>query len=496
MPVAPLAAAVAMVVASSPVALPQAAPASGGVVRPAAVTAPADAPANPHAAAAAAAARWLAGQTVDGRLPGPFGGVDWGLTVDALLALQASGTEPAAVRSVADALAANVDSYATGADFGEPDYVIGGAVAKLLVAALAAGRDPTDFGGHDLRRRTLHTIAGPDAGGEHGWVYTFYAGERLSGGNLFDQSLAVIGLARSGGVPQPVVDFLVRQQCTGGGFRLYPTSGGAACTAVPVDQQLPDVDSTAMAVQALLLADEAGVEGAAAAARAGVAWLLDRQRPDGSFTGSAVTDYPNSNSTGLAGQALAAAGETAAADRAAAYLASLQLTDTGAAARHAGAVAYTPQAFAAAVASGISDGDLDQWRRSTAQAALGLAKVPLGVIGTPGGQPGPEPTPTASSTASPGPTGSPSPTVSPTASGPADPTAPPSAAPSPSATDPATATPPASSPSSTPSPGGGSGGGLPTTGVAVASIGLLGGGVVVAGVALVVLGRRRREPKR
>lgn len=70
---------------------------------------------------------------------------------------------------------------------------------------------------------------------------------------------------------------------------------------------LLDTDSTAMAVLALLATADAGVPGAATAGEKGADWLVRPQRDDGSFGGSGPTAGLNTNSTGLAAQALAAA---------------------------------------------------------------------------------------------------------------------------------------------------------------------------------------------
>jgi hypothetical protein len=407
--------------------------------------APVQAAPNPHAAAATSAGHWLAGQLVDGGIPG-FVGTDWGLTIDVLIALEVTGADPAAAGTVADALAANVDAYATGGEFG-PDLRFAGATAKLLYASAVAGRDPTSFGGHDLRERTLALVAGPEAGAQQGWLKNRDAAGPTDGGNMFDQSLAVLGLARSGEVPQPVVDFLIGQQCPAGGFRLFPPADGAPCAAADPAEQLMDPDTTGMAVQALLVADAAGAAGASAAAGQGVAWLLSVQEADGAFHGSAQTNFPNANSTGLAGLALAAAGEPTAADRAADWVSDQQVTPSiaGAAAAHAGAIGYTPDTLAEAIANGIPEFGLDQWRRATAQAVLVLAKIPLGEAGIT------EP--------SPGPTPSPSPSPQP--------------------------------------PGGGAGGELPVTGVPVSTVAVAGGLAIAAGAVLIVLStrRRRRDPQ-
>ncbi|WNV88034.1 prenyltransferase/squalene oxidase repeat-containing protein [Umezawaea sp. Da 62-37] len=330
-------------------------------------------------AEAAKAASWLAGDLVDGALPG-FAGPDWGLTIDGLFALSATNADQGALTAVTNAVAAHVRNYNSYDDFGVPDVRIAGATAKLLVAAVATGSDPTKFGGYDLREETLDLVSAE--GDNAGRVRD--KGVATDSSNTFAQSLAVVGLARTGDVPQNVVDFLLRQQCAEGGFRLSPDQFGTpAATCDQATNPVLDPDSTGMAVQALLAADEAGVEGAKAAADKGAAWLAKIQRADGSFGGSGPTDPSNTNSTGLAGQALAAAGLDADADEAAAYLAKHQLTtdNAGEASAEVGAIAYNDDAFDEAVAGGIPEFSRDQWRRASAQAALGLAMVPFGDLG-------------------------------------------------------------------------------------------------------------------
>ncbi|MEH1100531.1 prenyltransferase/squalene oxidase repeat-containing protein [Micromonospora sp. CPCC 205561] len=450
------------------------------------------APAPAHTAAARDAASWLAGEFADGALPGPFAGEDWGLTVDGILALSATGVA-APVRQAATAqVAAHVRSYNSYDEWGIEGFTDGGATAKLLYTASAAGADPTSFGGFDLRAETLSLIAGADAGHQRGRITSrTTAASGPDASNTFDQSFAVLGLARSGDVPQDAVDFLLRQQCAAGGFRLYPDAeGGPSPSCDEQSGATLDVDSTAMAVQALLAAAAEGATGAAAAAGRGADWLAARQHADGSFGGSGPTTGTNSNSTGLAGQALAAAGRDTEAARAAGALSALQLTTAGggAAAAEAGALAYNAEGFAAAVSTGITDTDRDQWRRATAQALLGLAQVPFGRIGLDPPPASPEPTPTGSAS----PTGSPStgPTGAPTPTG--------TVSPAPSATG--SDEPPTPSPTTAPASPGGPGatpdapgsGGLPTTGAAITTYLLVALLLVGAGVTLLVLARRRK----
>jgi LPXTG-motif cell wall-anchored protein len=386
----------------------------------------AGAPAHAAEPALENGASWLESQLVNDALPGPFSPVDWGLTIDGLLALRAAQLKPAVAGKIADAVAANVDSYATGVDWGGPEEIEGGATAKILFAAVAAGRDPLDFGGHNMRQRTL-ALVDP----ANGWLMDSSSGALVNGGNMFDQSLAVLGLAGSGGVPENVVAFLLKQQCDDGGFRIQLSADEAsACVS--------DVDATAMAVQALYVA------GGTAAASDAVDWLIGVQGDDGGLTADGSAGPGNTNSTGLAGQAFYAAGKQPEAEQAAIFIRSNQLTTAngGASAAHAGAIAWDKAVLAGAQGTVIGEFEFDQWRRATAQALLGLSKVPMGRIGIDGPPPYQ-----------------------------------PSASPSPSASVPG-------------------GGNLPVTGASTMTYALAGGGVLLAGVVLLLVARRRKETAR
>jgi hypothetical protein len=442
---------------------------------------------SPHQADGNAAATWLAGQLDDHAMQG-FANTDWGLTIDTLFALTATKADPAEARAVADNVAGHVRSYDSMDDYGYPGVTVAGAAAKILVAAESVGDDPTDFGGRDMRAEVLDTMqsGGTFAGRFSDQYPADFPGGGVDNSNTFGQSLAVIGLSGSaGGVPQVAVDFLVKQQCESGGFRLSPDMFGtpsASCDDSP--DAVLDPDSTAMAVQALLAADRAGASGAAAAAAKGVAWLRSVQHEDGSIGGSGPTSAPNTNSTGLAGEALAAGGDQAAADKAADWVAAHELTagNAGAAGDSVGAIAYNDDSLADAQANGITSMSADQWRRATAQAVLALAQVPLYALA--GGDT--STSPSASASSSPPGSGAATPTAGATATG----TAGPSAGASASRTTPPGGT---ALPTSPVALGGGS---LPVTGgpliaLAATAIILLGGGA-----AAVVLARRRRAVPR
>lgn len=354
---------------------------------------------------AVAAARWQAGEVdAEGGVPG-MAGVDWGLTIDTLISLEATGADPEAAQRITDSLKIHVRDYNSYDAWGEPGQRVAGATAKLLYAAVITDSDAAAFGEYDLRQETLDLIAGPDLGLEEGRVKDHVFAPATDNSNTFGQSLALLGLVRSGGAPQSVVDFLIDQQCSAGGFRLYPYAFGGSVVTGDCDEQgdeaVLDPDSTAMAVQALATAAELDdLTGAADAAKKGADWLVATQNDDGSFGGSGPTAAPNTNSTGLAGQALAAAGYQAEADAAAAWVEDHQLVaaSAGAASEELGAIAYNGSSLADAQENGIEQFQRDQWRRATPQALLAIAQVPLGDIGTtdptPGDPTDPSPDPT------------------------------------------------------------------------------------------------------
>ncbi|GIG67480.1 prenyltransferase/squalene oxidase repeat-containing protein [Phytomonospora endophytica] len=434
--------------------------------------------ADPSAARAAAA--WQAREvTAEGFVPSGWGTADWGLTIDTLIALKATGADDAVADKITETLKTRAYEYFSLDLWDTKGQRIAGATAKVLYAAVVSGADPEAFGEYDMRQEVLDLLAGTDKGPEEGRVK-----DKVTSGNdnsnTFDQSLAVLGLVRSGEVPPPAVDFLIDQQCSEGGFRLYPYAfGGSGVTGNCDAQDDPvlDPDSTGMAVQALLAAAADGVEGAEAAAKKGGDWLTSIQKPDGSFGGSGPTAAPNTNSTGLAGQALAATGHKAEADKAAAWVVAHQITEAGggAAKADAGTIAYNDEILADAKANGLDPLQRDTWRRATPQALLTLAQIPLGEIGVTDPDPGGSDSPSPSSPGSSAPS-----TSDPASPGPSD-----STTASPSGTTATTTAP------GTPGPGGN--GKLPLTGASLLGFGGLAIGLLGGGLVLLLIARKRKE---
>jgi hypothetical protein len=310
--------------------------------------APSSAPAKDQAAAG-----WQARQMTDrSHFVTVFHGskfANQGLTIDAILAFAATHTAGDYAGRAATWL--QKPSVLSGYIGDKKNGFFAGATAKVALAAEVSGISPTSFGKTNLIARlgTLLTKSGR------------YSDQSSFGdfSNAFSQSLAILALSRHGGAPAAAVSFLVRSECKDGGFPL--DFAQKTCVSDP--------DATGMDVQALLAA------GRTIAAGRGLRWLAKAQRSDGGFASSA-TAAPNANSTGLAGQALAAGGWTHRAALAAKFLLGLQV-GCSAPVSHRGAIAFDATGFKPSTAV-----------TATPQAILGLADVPMWKLSTRGAKSG------------------------------------------------------------------------------------------------------------
>jgi hypothetical protein len=312
---------------------------------------------------------WLAGQLDNGVIANG-GFADYGLSIDTAFAMKAVGGHGADVQQVRDAIELNLGDYIAGDSFGDPDSTYAGPTAKSIVMAQTTGADPRDFGGVDLVKRLNGVVhkSGP-AKGRIVDVSTF--GDFA---NTLGQILATRGLAEAGsGQAGAVRKFLLQQQCRQGFFRLNFAklkSDHQGCRK----SSPADPDATSYAVVQLWKTSK-GHPGFRAALKRAVAWLVDQQRKSGAFIGGTTTAIPNTNSTGLAGWALATSGKCGAARKAASWVAKLQVgpqSGGSTLAGERGAIAYDAKAMKDGKQDGITDGTRGQWERSTSQAAPAL----------------------------------------------------------------------------------------------------------------------------
>jgi hypothetical protein len=349
---------------------------------------PALLPASPAGAAAprseaTAALDWIEAELSANEhgMPGfTAGAYDWGLTSDAVLALASGGRSRDAETVATTAnLLDHASNYATWDDLGSdyPGVRIAGAFGKLnLVAEVQGVDDPAQTDGFDLEAEVRATmeVTGAQAG-RFSDIDPHFGSNNANG---FGQALAMLGLSYSDdGVPSQAVTFLIDQQCPSGGFRLT-YRGTAGCAS----DGSSDTDTSAMAIQALLVADR--TPAVRAALVKGLDWLESQQDASGGWGGTGPTSNLNANSSGLTATALRAAGRTGAAADGSDWIAGAALTaaNTGAgpAKDEVGAIAYTYASRDAAITAGIDAGGRDQWRRATAQAVLGLGLPEYGSI--------------------------------------------------------------------------------------------------------------------
>lgn len=325
------------------------------------------------------AAGWVTGQLTDGKVVGryTFNGsevtyTDYGLTADAAISLAEVGGYSSTLTEIADAVAPTVteayDSFGT---------IYTGSMAKAAVLFQVAGQDPTAVGEVDLISDLLANIATAD--GINGRIQnvgetSFPSGEPTDSANVFGQAFATRALlVQENARATDALQFLAKQQCDDGFFRLNFTADKAAADqtcqgAVGTAASDPSVDATAAAIIQLT---GSGVSNGTISAIIDKAatWLADVQKADGSFGGGPTTTESNANSTGLAGWALGEAGLTAAAEKAAVWVRSRQVDEQGVCSTglkaQTGAVAYDDATLAAGRANGITINTEDRWRRTT-----------------------------------------------------------------------------------------------------------------------------------
>jgi len=287
------------------------------------------------------AAGWLAGQLVQGNhfvsVYNKVTSPDQGETIDAIFAFAAAKDQKS---SDAKAISWLEQPAVISGYIGAGTESYAGETAKLALAAEVSGLNPASFGKVNLLARLAKLLAKSGRYSDHS-AYGDYS-------NAFSQSLAIIALSRHGGAPAKAVSFLVSSECKNGGYPL--DFGQKKCVS--------DTDATAMDAQALLAA------GQRTAGLRGLKWLTSVQQANGGFDTAGGTS-PNANTTGLAGEAFAAAGLSKPAALAAKFLIGLQLRCSAPAAER-GALAYDKTGYNKSTA-------VD----ATAQGILGLADVSL-----------------------------------------------------------------------------------------------------------------------
>ncbi|RMD76989.1 MAG: cell wall anchor protein [Chloroflexi bacterium] len=215
-----------------------------------------------------AALTWVAGQQ---QADGSFAGFGPGDTADAIVAFVAGGQQPPA--NAVTYLAGQASTYGTSS---------AGATAKVILAAVAAQRDPLNFGGVNLARQ-LGTSYDPATG--------------QYGSDVYGHALALLAIKAMGvEPPAAAINRLIALQLRDGGWSF----DGTAATG-------SDTNTTSLAVMAL-----SGYARAADALTAARTYLRGQQNSDGGFPYSQTSAFGNAsdaNSTAAVVQAILALGE-------------------------------------------------------------------------------------------------------------------------------------------------------------------------------------------
>jgi hypothetical protein len=329
------------------------------------------------------AAEWLAGEITNGVIV-TKNGPDLGLTLDAGMALSTLPGQGVHVTAITNALETRLAEYV--GDGTKESYA--GALAKAATFVRVAQKNPTSFGGRnlvtDLEQRTANVPADPAAEPQAAAIAgrIFDKSEFGNYANVVGQSYAVRALTAAGSTEAAAArDFLLKQQCPSGAFRLNFAKADApnqAC-AEGVAGSEGDPDATALAMINLIESGDTSQSVKAALAKANT-WLAARQRGSGAVRSAGEGAQINTNTTALAGYAFGLLKNRTAASKAALWVRKNQPVNKykcrTALTKDTGAVAYRKDRIKSSTTGGLTADTRDEWRRATAQAVLGLQFAP------------------------------------------------------------------------------------------------------------------------
>jgi hypothetical protein len=329
------------------------------------------------------AAEWIADELTNGLMMGTSG-PDFGLTIDTGMAVSTVARQGATVAAISNALEPRIGDYV--GDGTKESYA--GPLAKAAAFARTAKKNPTSYGGINLitrlEERTADAPAVPAAQPQAAAIAGRISDKSEFGdyANVVGQSYAVRALSLANSAEAGAArDFLLKQQCASGAFRLNFDKADApnqACTDGVAGSD-GDPDATALAVINLVESGDKSAAVTTALAKAN-AWLAERQRNSGAIRSAGQGAQINTNTTALGGYAMGLLKNRDAALKAALWVRKNQPVDKykcrTALTKDTGAVAFRKDRATGATTSGITGDARDEWRRATAQAILGLQFAP------------------------------------------------------------------------------------------------------------------------
>lgn len=290
--------------------------AAGGLVPATALGAPSRGSAPPDRAAGppsagASAAGWLGRQfKPDGDLPESQGEPGITYLPLAIVALASANVGRREIAGGIRYLELHFASYVEVPASKSRSVPAPGRLAELILAAVAAGKNPRRFGGdkpsNNLVARLLATQikSGADKG-----LFGSPGGPTYS--SAYTQGLALTALAAVGRADAPGAAWLVAQQCPDGGWESFRSDAKKCSAPDPKTYTGPDTNDTALAVEGLVAAKVSPKVNP-------LAFLEASQYSSGGFAyfgGHSSAQTPDPDSTALVAQALVALGKLSAVKR-------------------------------------------------------------------------------------------------------------------------------------------------------------------------------------
>jgi LPXTG-motif cell wall-anchored protein len=199
---------------------------------------------------------------------------DYGSSTETVVALAAAGVGGTTIDALMTYLGAHVEANINHGGVDDP-----GAIANLILAAVATGANPTSFG-VPATNLVTRLVATQQASGLFGTSDPTFDG-------AFRQGLSLLALDAAGVSNPAGVTWLEDQQCAGGLWTAFRADTNTPCSAVdPNTFSGPDTNSTALAVLGL------HAQGALGPAADGVDALDAVRTADGGWSYLAASDQP------------------------------------------------------------------------------------------------------------------------------------------------------------------------------------------------------------
>ncbi len=252
------------------------------------------------------AAGWLGRQFLsNGNLPKAEGEAGLDNLPLALTALVAAETGSKQAKAGLAYLEAHFNSFVSEPVSKTQSVVLPGRMAEVILAAVATGASPTAFGGDKAANNLVaRLLATEKAKGGNAGLFGSPSSPTYS--SAYTEGLSLLALVATGHPNAAGAGWLVRQQCSNGGWISYRADVSKGCPAEdPAEYAGADTNSTALAIEAL-------VASKTDPRTSPIPFLEKSQYPDGGwgYIGQVAKSQPvDPDSTAVVIQALVALGQ-------------------------------------------------------------------------------------------------------------------------------------------------------------------------------------------